>query len=507
MTRSLLSTSFVLVALGSMVAACGDGGGNTGGGGSGGSTTSTGGGGSTATAGGGTGGTPTGGTGGTGGSTMTTGGTGGTGGSTMTTGGAGGTGGTGGTGGMTTGGTGGSTMTMDPNADEDGDGWGPLDGDCCDSKFAGCSDKPELVNPGALESPGNGVDDDCKPATLDTDPYPTCSPKTQADMDIANQAALSSLKLVKAMDLCVTTLENPATLKDKTWGVISSDITLADGTKVPVAPKNIQLGVLPSFGPNVNPQYGETMAAISTGTARREGDPGYVHPQNGTMMGQTGNYNAATSCSAPPEYVAANGGQIPSPCSSCMGANCTTAFDSVSLRVRIRPPTNAKSFSYRFNFFSAEYPEFLCEDFNDFFVALINGNSNDQIPADKNIAFDANGNAVSVNNAFFQVCFPAVGAPPGSCSGGTLELIGNGMGGWNGSITDGGATGWLQNDVPLLLKQNPNNPNDPTDQIPVVETFDLDFIIWDAGDHNVDSIVLLDRFRWNLNSAALSTHQ
>lgn len=190
-----------------------------------------------------------------------------------------------------------------------------------------------------------------------------------------------------------------------------------------------------------------------------------------------------------------------------MGPTCIQAFDSVSLRVRIRPPTNAKSFSYRFNFFSAEYPEFLCEDFNDFFVALINGNTNDQIPADKNIAFDANGNAVSVNNAFFQVCFPAAGSPPGSCSGGTLELIGNGMGGWNGAITDGGGTGWLQNDVPLLLKQNPNNPNDPTDQIPVVETFDLDFIIWDAGDHNVDSIVLLDRFRWNLNPAALSTHQ
>jgi hypothetical protein len=502
MTRSLLSTSFVLVALGSMVAACGDGGGNTGGdggtAGSAGSTMSSGGGGAGGN--GGTGGTPTTGGGGAGG-TPTTGG-GGEGGMAM---------GGGGAGGMGMGGNGGAMMTttttpVDPNEDQDQDGWGPLDGDCCDSPFAGCSDKPELVNPGALEYPGNGVDDDCKPATLDTDPYPICSPKAQAETDIMNQASISSLKLVRAMDLCVTTLEDPPTPKDRTWGVISSKITLADGSEN-IPPNKLQLGVLPDFGPNVMPQYGETMAAISSGTARRLGQPGYVQPQNGPQAGQIGNFNAQTVCNAPAEYVAANGGELPSPCSTCVGPNCTKAFDSVALRVRVRPPTNAKSFSYRFNFFSAEYPEFLCEDFNDFFVALIDGNSNDQIPADKNIAFDSNGNAVSVNNAFFQVCFPAVGAPPGSCSGGTLELIGNGMGGWSGSITDGGGTGWLQNDVPMLLKQNPNNPNDPTDLIPVVETFDLQFIIFDSGDHNVDSIVLLDRFRWNLDPAALSTHQ
>ncbi|MBK8253023.1 MAG: choice-of-anchor L domain-containing protein [Polyangiaceae bacterium] len=513
MTRSLLSTSLVLVALGTVITACDDGSTGTGGQG----TTSAGGGGSGGT-GGGT--TSSGTAGATTGSTSSTGGSGGS------TGGSGGS--TGGTGGSTTSSTsstttstssGMTTSSTTPVMDADKDGWTIADGDCCDSPFANCSDKPELVNPGALEVPGNNVDDDCNPTTLDTAAFPTCSTKTQADLDIQNQAALSSLKLVKAMDLCATTLEVPPTPKDKTWGVISSKITLADGTDV-VAPKNIQLGVLPDFGPNVQPQYGETMAALSTGTARKEGQPGYVHPQNGAMPGQTGNYNAQTQCSAPAEYLAANGGQLPSPCGNCMGPTCTQSFDSVALRVRIRPPTNAKSFSYRFNFFSSEYPEFLCDDYNDFFVALINGNSNDQIPADKNIAFDSNFSPISVNNAFFQVCFPAVGAPPGSCSGGTLELIGNGMGGWNGSITDGGGTGWLQNDVPMLLKPNPNNPNPPAncdpppnpndpqpDCIPVVETFDLQFIIWDAGDHNVDSIILLDRFRWNLQSSELSTHQ
>ncbi len=499
MTRSLLSTSFVLAALGVTMVACGgDGSGSAGGNGGGTSTGTAGSGGETtsSTGGGGAGGETTSSTGGGGSEGATTSSTGGsTGGSTDAG------------GGMTTGGggSGGGTTTMTTVVeDEDGDGWKISDGDCCDSKFAGCSDKPELANPGSLEYPGDGVDNDCNPATLDSDPYPTCSTKTIADQDIATQAIISSTKLVKAMDLCQFTQENPS-LPQKTWGVISSKITLADGTEV-VAPKNIQMGVLPDFGPNVMPQYGETMAAISTGTARREGDPGYKHPQNGPAAGQLGNYDAATSCPAPPDYVAANGGQIPSPCGNCMGPNCVVAYDSVALRIRIRPPTNAKSFSYRFNFFSAEYPEFLCEDYNDYFVALLTGDTAPEIPADGNIAFDAMLNPVSVNNAFFDVCFPAAGSPPGSCSGGTLGLIGNGMGGWNGSITDGGATDWLQNDVPLGLKDNPNDPGNPMNQIPTAAPIEIQFTIWDAGDHNVDSLVLLDRFRWNLEPASLVTH-
>jgi hypothetical protein len=184
-----------------------------------------------------------------------------------------------------------------------------------------------------------------------------------------------------------------------------------------------------------------------------------------------------------------------------MGANCTTSFDSLSLRVRVRPPTNAKAFSFRHFFFSAEYPEFLCKDFNDFFIVLLDGNSHPDMPFDKNVAFDPSGLPISSNNAFFQVCFPAAGAPPGSCPGGTLELVGNGMGGWDGAITDGGGTGWLQTDVPLGLVPHPNG-----EEVPAAEIIELDFIIWDAGDHNVDSLVLLDRFEWHVESAALATH-
>jgi hypothetical protein len=234
------------------------------------------------------------------------------------------------------------------------------------------------------------------------------------------------------------------------------------------------------------------MAAISSGTARAVGDPGYIHPQNGPLAGQTGNYNAMTQSGAPPEYLAANGGSLPSPpaCPACVGPNCTQAFDSVNLRARIRVPTNALSFSYNFKFYSAEFPEFLCEQYNDFFVTLLTS-AEPTIPVDKNIAFDAAQNPVSVNNAFFEVCFAPIGAPPGTCQSGTLELVGNGMGGWNNAIDDGGGTVWLTNDSPIV-------PG---------ETIEIEFVLWDAGDHNVDSLALLDRFRWSVTPSTVGVHR
>lgn len=409
------------------------------------------------------------------------------------------TAGSGGSGGTTSsGGSSGGTTSTTTVVDEDQDGWSYEDGDCCDSAAAFCSDLPELVNPGAIEVPGNQVDDDCNPATLDTDPYPTCSAAALANADLANGAVVSSLKLVKAMDLCQFTQEDPA-LPQKTWGVIAADYLLADGSPAP-APKNIQFGVLPNFGPNVLPQYGETLAMLSSGTARREGDPGFVHPKSGPAAGQNGNFDAQTSCSAPAGYLAAHGGSLPSQCGNCMGPDCATAFDSAQLRVRIRPPTNAKGFSYRLSFYSSEYPQYVCQDYNDFFLTLLSGNVTPEIPADGNVAFDDTDQPISVNNLLFDVCLPSPGYP---CQGGTLELIGNGWGGWNGSVSDGGTTGWLSNEVPLAMKPNPNPGGDP---IPTGETLEIRFTLWDGGDHHVDSAVLLDRFRWSPQPVTLDTH-
>src|SRR5262249_23674010 len=147
------------------------------------------------------------------------------------------------------------------------------------------------------------------------------------------------------------------------------------------------------------------------------------------------------------------------------------------LRARIRVPTNARGFSYQFKFYSAEFPEYLCNKYNDFFVALLSSSWTPDpkamppqmpLPADGNIALDAQGNPVSVDNGFFQVCFPPFGAAAGTCPSGTLELVDTGMGGWGANLTDGGGTDWLTNEAPVV-------PG---------ETIEIEFVIWDAGDHN-----------------------
>ncbi len=402
-------------------------------------------------------------------------------------GGATGQGGAGGVGGAT--GQGGNPA----DSDLDGDGWTPNQGDCCDTLAGGNCGDPALVNPGAFEYPGNGVDDDCDPTTKDDLPFPDCSGKALA-------TPTTALALINAMDLCQETTEAPALAKKK-WGIISAELSLADGSKAP-PPTDLQVGVLAGYGASVKPLAGTTMAALSSGTARAPGDAGYVHPQNGKKAGQLGNYSAGTQSAGPPDYVAAHGGLFPSPanCSSqCQGQACNTSYDSVNLKARIRVPTNAKSLSYRFKFYSAEYPEFLCRQYNDFFVTLLTSswlpdpNANppqEPLPTDKNIAFDANKNPVSVNNAFFQICFPVAGQPA-SCPGGTLELVGTGMGGWDADLTDGGGTVWLTNDAPVV-------PG---------ETIEIEFVTWDAGDHNVDSLVLLDKFRWNITPSTVGTHK
>ena len=69
------------------------------------------------------------------------------------------------------------------------------------------------------------------------------------------------------------------------------------------------------------------------------------------------------------------------------------------------------------------------------------------------------------------------------------------MGGWDvggqPNLKDGGGTLWLINDAPVV-------PG---------ETIEIQWIIWDAGDHNVDSLVLLDKFRWNVTPSPVGVHK
>jgi hypothetical protein len=154
-------------------------------------------------------------------------------------------------------------------------------------------------------------------------------------------------------------------------------------------------------------------------------------------------------------------------------------------------PSNAQGLMFDLDFWSGEWPEYVCTPYNDTFIAYLSSLAN---PGGKpqNVSFDTNQDTVSVNNGFFDRCTPGTQTgckgtftKTAACPGGENELTATGfddIGTYCGMqpSTGGGATGWL------------------TTQAPVVpgEVITLELMIWDTGDPNWDSSVLLDNFRW-----------
>ena len=81
-------------------------------------------------------------------------------------------------------------------------------------------------------------------------------------------------------------------------------------------------------------------------------------------------HNAGTQSNTAPGF--------PTPSPSCGNASVgtsTTANDAIALELVIRTPTNAKAFSFDFDFYTYEYPSYVCTQYNDFFVALLDSTS------------------------------------------------------------------------------------------------------------------------------------
>jgi hypothetical protein len=338
------------------------------------------------------------------------------------------------------------------SVDHDGDGFSYAQGDCADCDPA--------INPGAYDYPGNGIDEDCN-GTPD-DEVTSCDGSLLLASSTAGDYA-------RAIDLCRTTTA-AATGSAKTWGVISAKLVQADGTSAPAA---LGSGIMAQFGPNNLPQKGARMAAFSSGTARSPADTGWVNP-NGQATVQQG-YLQGTSCNYPTGFPKNKTG-----CANATGP----AHDSTGLLLSVRVPTNASSFTYRFNFFTSEYPEYVCNAFNDSFVALLTTTYVPANPAKNslNISFDANGNPVNVNNGFFTVTSgPQLTSTgfDGLCKNPFTHLY----------DTCGGGTGWLQTSAPVV-------PG---------EILKIQFSIWDSSDELWDSIVLVDDWAWSASPATIQT--
>ncbi len=374
----------------------------------------------------------------------------------------------------------------DEELDSDGDGFTNCTGDCCDDQTQGCL-SPELVNPGAFEAAGNTVDDDCDGTADNT--------LAACDTGLASNSS-NAMDHARAMDLCQTATEAPG---DTQWGVISARYVRTDGNNTPVAD---QYAIRPAFGATAR-QGGDSMVVISSGNAAATGqtNPPFAAFQPGTTTPNTSAF--------PADWLAANGGSLPN-APGCPAASGSVANDPVMLELRVRTPTNAKSFSLSSNFLSSEYPEWTCSAYNDFFVMLLDSawSGTPANPTDKNLAIYTSGSTVYPvgvnlahgNTGLFTVCDNgATGCAPGATAGsittctGTTELVGTGFDpnasgpfsscGQNKKI--GGGTGWLS------TSGNVNGG----------EIITLRIAVWDTSDHSLDSVALIDNFAWSVDAS------
>ncbi len=375
---------------------------------------------------------------------------------------------------------------VDEMTDADGDGFATCDAsgaslDCCDAHECGT---PTTVNPGAFDVEGDLVDNDCD-GTID-------NVLAACDQGLASNSSAAT-DYAKAIDICQMT-----TTAEKRWGLLEARLTLADGNGTPDPNSH---SIRPKFGGKVMPQGGSSVAVISSGGAAAKGD---TNPPYRDFI----SYETTKTSPFPGDFVAANGGSLPN-APGCPEPEGSAANDPVMLTMKLRVPTNARSFSLRSNFFSSEFPEYTCSPYNDFFVVLIDSMSPDN-PADKNLAFytppgSTDKVPVGVNLGYGNTglftqctngatgCASNVAGSITSCTG-TDDLQGTGFddpapGTCDAASLKGGATGWLTTSGNVV-------PG---------ETITLRSAIWDTTDHALDSLAVVDGFKWSAEPSTPGT--
>lgn len=314
------------------------------------------------------------------------------------------------------------TLTCDTGSD-----------DCNDDLADGCESDLD-----ATESCGS----------CDTGCAGTCSGGTCSACDTAIPVDTTDpLDAARAMGLC-------ADVTAATW--VMPDGSAANGD--PEYPQGH--GVLTGFGGNVMPRNGSAMLALSSGAGRQPTDPGYAAP-SGFDKGYTHAHPAGFPVESP----------------ACPGVVTGIPHDGAAVELTIAVPTWARGFSFAHRFYTFEWPGWICSQYNDFFVAMLTPIPTGQVNG--NIAFDAQGNPVSVNNAFLDVCGCAGGPPcyaggkTFDCPLGEADLAGTGF-------EAHAATGWLTTTAPV----EPGT------------TITLRLAVYDSGDGVLDSTALIDDFRW-----------
>ncbi len=343
-----------------------------------------------------------------------------------------------------------------PDDDFDKDGFTITEGDCddCDANIS-----PNAIE--AISAKGEPHDEDCDGQIDENDAVSCDDGLAVDDLDPIHGAAAAGIcKLSKG---------------EGDWGLVKAEWVLPDGSPLPVGQEEVfhlGHGVLTGFGPVMKLREGKRLLALSSGTARQPNDPGYKDVK-GFSKDITFNHPQGFPKESP----------------LCGFAITGEPHDGAALKVELRAPSNAHGIAFDFDFYSYEWPNFVCSMFNDFFVALLTPFPKGQ--ADGNISFDSMGNPVSVNNAFVEVCgcdgnppLPCIaGGKTFTCKLGDSELTGTGFGA-DSSFEAHGATSWLTSQAPI-------EPSGEKDSV-----ITITWGVYDSGDGLLDSTTLVDRFRF-----------